>query len=139
MVNEKGYVLIITIAIICMLTVTIAVLANRTIFAAALALRREERVQALAMAENGLREAFWQLSRNAEFRTAESGETKYLDQWSYNYQIIDATPADTTDDLTLEVTSIGSAGNQQCTLTLELARDAVDSDFAISAWREEKD
>jgi hypothetical protein len=139
MANDKGYVLILTIGIICLLTVAVAILANRTIFASALAIRREAKVQALAMAENGVREGFWQLSRNVKFRTGDSGKTKYYDQWSYHYQIIDDTPSDTTDDKVLKIKSIGSAGNQQCTITLELIRDDVNSNFAISTWQEEED
>ena len=140
MQDEKGYVLILTIAIICMMTVSVAVLANRTVFGSALALRRGQTVQALQMAESGALEGYWQLIRNPEFRTAGTGVTKVFNDavfsGRYTYRIIDNTPTN-LQDLELEIVSEGLVGRWQRKVRLRLSRSNNNTAFKKNAWQEE--
>ena len=140
MQDEKGYVLILTIALICMMTVSVGVLANRAVFGSTLALRRVQTVQALQMAESGAMEGYWQLIRNPEFRTTGSGVTKVFNdsafKGSYTYQIIDNSPSD-RQDLVLDIVSIGISGRWERKVRLRLTRSDVNSVFQKNLWQEE--
>lgn len=140
MQDEKGYVLILSIALICVMTVSAGVLANRAVFGSTLALRRVQTIKALQMAESGAFEGYWQLIRNPEFRTADTGVTKVFNdsvfEGSYTYQIIDNSPND-RQDLVLDIVSIGISGRWQRKVRLRLNRPNVDSVFQKNLWQEE--
>jgi type II secretory pathway pseudopilin PulG len=139
--GEKGYVLILTIVIVSLLTVSIAILANRSFFASALAYRRERKVQAYQLAESAALEGVWQVSQNPQFRKSTAENTTYLDQqtngqtWYYRYTIDDPSPL-TSDDTKLSIIGEGFVGNFQSTVTINVERATPTSDYAIVSWKE---
>jgi hypothetical protein len=139
--GEKGYVLILTIVIVSLLTVSIAIFANRTIFASFLAYRREKKVQAYQLAESAALEGVWRVSQNPEFRRSTAENTIYLDEqtngrpWYYRFTVVDPTPA-TADDIELTIIGEGFVGSYQSKVTIRIQRTTVSSDYAIVSWQE---
>ena len=139
--GEKGYVLILTIVIVSLLTVSIAIFANRTIFASFLAYRREKKVQAYQLAESAALEGVWRVSQNPGFRQSTAENTFYMDEqtngrpWYYRFTVVDPTPA-TADDLELMIVGEGFAGNYQSKVTIRIQRATVSSHYSIVSWQE---
>lgn len=130
--EERGYVLILTIVMICALTLSMIVISHRTIFASALSWRRVDSVRAFTLAENAAMEGYWQIQKEPNFRA--NGQRHLEDGW-YRYTIIDLTPA-TTDDLNLEVIGEGFVKNIRREVQIRLSRSTISENFIISAWEE---
>jgi hypothetical protein len=139
--SEAGYVLILTIVIVSLLTVSVAIFANRTIFASVLAYRREGKVQAYQLAETAALEGVWRVSQNPGFRQSPAENTKYLEEqtngqpWYYRFTVEDPTPA-TADDLELTIVGEGFAGSYSSKVTIRIQRTTASSAYAIVSWCE---
>jgi hypothetical protein len=142
--DEEGYVLILTIVVVSLLTVSVAIFANRTIFASALANRRECKVQAYQLAESAALEGVWRVSQNPEFRLSTAENTRYVEEqttgqpWFYRFSVVDPTPA-TADDLELTIVGEGFVGSYQSKVTILIQRTSVSSDYTIVSWQETSD
>lgn len=132
MKNEDGYVLIVTIVIICIITFSILVLTNRTVTASIFALRRADTVKALSLAESAALEGIWQLQNDPSYRTTQK---RYWTDGHYQYSIEDETPA-TVDDLDLAVVGEGFVNDQTRKIRVKLHRDDTDTQYAIVYWQQ---
>jgi hypothetical protein len=142
--SEEGYVLILTIVVVSLLTVSVAIFANRTVFASVLANRREHKVQAYQLAESAALEGVWRVSQNPGFRQSAAENTIYLDEqtlgrpWYYRFSVVDPTP-ETVDDLELTIVGEGFVGSYQSKVTIRIQRTTVSADYAIVSWQETND
>lgn len=134
MKSEKGFVLLLVLVIVCVMTLAVISLTTRTTQASYLAAKRAATVQAFPLAENAALEGYWRLVSDPSYRL--SGEKHWSDGW-YRYTIIDPTPLISDDDLSLEVLGEGFAGREQRRVRLILARPDLYSGFVISSWRED--
>ncbi len=132
--QETGTVLILVIVLVSVITYLTIILLNETLDNSYLATRRLATVQALALAENAVNEAYHILVFNPVYR----GQKKqYLNDAWYQYQIIDPTPT-TTDDLNLAILGEGESGNFRRQLKLTLRRENLETPFRVVAWSEYK-
>lgn len=131
--DESGYILILVMVIVCIITMATVLLVGPTMNASFFAVRRSATVSALAMAENAAREGLSKLHDDPSFRG--SGERFWGDEW-YRFTIIDATPG-TTNDLSLDILGLGYIGNVGRGIRLSLIRTDVDAPFTIIGWAEE--
>ncbi|HHZ19632.1 MAG TPA: hypothetical protein GX391_03830 [Firmicutes bacterium] len=132
MKNEQGYILILVIAIVCIISFAIILVMGSTVNPSYLAARRVDTVRAFPLAESAAMEGYWQLTQDPTFRGTR--ERYWSDGW-YRYTIVDTTPG--TNDLTLEVIGDGFAGNQQKRVRLTLRRANLNETFTITGWNEE--
>lgn len=132
MQEEAGYVLIMTVVIIAVITMSIAVMGHRVLFGASLTMHKIETIQALPLAESAALEGLWRLNQQPDFRSG--GERHWDDCW-YRFSIIDPT-AETIDDLELQIIGEGFVENQRSAVRLHVTRDNPNAQFEISLWEE---
>ena len=134
MKKENGYILLLVLVIVGVISFAIIGLTTRTTEASFLAARRVGNIQAFSLAESAAMEGYWHLVTDPAYRTHQER------QWGndkYSFQIIDSTPSDPTDDTTLEVLGEGYSGNQQRKVLLVLIRQNLTSTFTMSSWSED--
>ncbi len=130
--SEAGYVLILVLVVITVLTLVSANLLNQTVGYSFLTERRVSSVQALALAENAALEALWELKRNPDYRGAQS----YIYQeGASRYEIIDPTWG--SNDLSLTIFGYGTVGKYQTRIRLLVARPNLQGRFTITKWLED--
>lgn len=134
MKNENGYVLLIVLGIVCVMTLAVIGLTNRTTQASYLASKRAVSVQAFPLAENAALEGYWHLVIKPNYRINQ--ERHWDDGW-YRFTIIDPTPLVAEDDLNLEVLGEGFYGGEQRKVRLFLARPNLNANFTIISWQED--
>ena len=134
MINDNGYVLLIVLVIVCVITLAIIGLTTRTTDASFLAAKRVGTVQAFSLAESAAMEGYWYLVADPTCRVNQ--ERHWGNTW-YRFSIIDSTPLDPNDDLSLEVLGEGFAGNQQRSVRLVLTRPALNTTYTIDTWQED--
>ncbi len=132
--NENGFVLLIVLVIVCVITLAVINLTTRTTQASYLAAKRAADIKALPLAENAVLEGYWHLTISPAYR--DSREKHWGDGW-YRYTIIDPTPLVSDDDLSLEVLGEGFSGGEERRVRLTLHRPDLNSSFVISSWRED--
>lgn len=133
--DENGYVLLIVLVLVCVVTFGIISLMSQTTQASFLAAKRVGTIQAFPLAESAAMEGYWSLVADPAFRTTDPLARHWGNSW-YRFSIIDDTPLD-TDDLNLEVLGEGFTGSQQRRVILQLTRLALNSSFTIRSWKED--
>jgi type II secretory pathway pseudopilin PulG len=134
MKNESGYILLMVLVVVGVISFGIIGLMTRTTEASFLAARRARNIQAFSLAESAAMEGYWYLVNDPTYRTNQ------VRQWGndkYSFQIIDSTPSDPNNDIILEVLGEGYIGNQQRKVRLVLARPDLNSTYAMSSWSED--
>jgi type II secretory pathway pseudopilin PulG len=131
MKNENGYVLLIVLVIVCVITLAIIGLMTRTTDASFLAAKRVGTVQAFSLAESAAMEGYWYLVADPAYRVINQERLWSTDK--YSFSIIDSAH----DDMHLEVLGAGFVGNQQRSVRLTLSRPDVSSTYSIDTWQED--
>lgn len=134
MKNENGFVLLMVLVIVCVMTLAVINLTTRTTQASYLAAKRATAIQAFPLAESAALEGYWHLATRPTFR--QSQERHWSGGW-YRFTIIDPTPLVFDDDLSLEVLGEGFVGREQRRVRLRLTRGDLNAGFVIDSWRED--
>jgi hypothetical protein len=132
--TENGFILILTVLAIIMITTATLIIAERTANASIFSARRAVSVQAYSLAESGALEGYWRLVQNPDLRT---NGTAYWGSDYYSYTIIDATPG-SVGDLSLTVRGEGfqNGVSSATVVELSLTRPSTTALFTINAWHE---
>ncbi len=130
--KDDGYILLLVLVIVCLITFATIAITSRTTQASYLAAKRASVIPAFSLAESAALEGFWYLVNDPTCRMNQ--ERHWGNTW-YRFTIIDLTPG--TDDYDLEVLGEGYTGNQQRKVRLVLHRPDLSSDFTISLWSED--
>jgi hypothetical protein len=136
MKNEKGYILLLALVIVFLITFAIIGLTTRTTQASFLAAKRAATARAFSLAESAAMEGYWCLVANPTYRVDNQERHWDNDNGWYRFSIIDATSSDTNDDLSLKVLGEGFVGNQQRNVRLNLSRLDLNATFTIAKWQE---
>lgn len=135
MKNEEGYILLIVLVIVCVITLAIVGITTRTTQASFLAAKRVGTIQALPLAESAAMEGYWYLVGDPTYRIINQ-ERHWGSSW-YRFSIIDSTPLNPNDDLSLDVLGEGFTGNQQRSVRLILTRPDLNATYTITSWSED--
>lgn len=130
--SEAGYVLILVMIVISVLTLVTMSLLNQTVGSSFLVARRVARVQAFALAESAAAEGLWQLKLNPATRNSQSYD--WQEGWS-RYEIIDSTKG--TDDLSLTIIGTAKIGKQRVTVRFLVVRPQQGAEFRMTKWCED--
>lgn len=131
--NENGYVLLMVLGIVFVMTLAVISLTNRTTQASYLAAKRASSVQAFSLAENAAMEGYWYLATKPNYR---NNQERHWDNGWWRFTIIDPTPLD-VNDLNLEVLGEGFYGGERRGVRIFLVRPNLNTNFMISSWRED--
>lgn len=134
--DENGFVLLLVLVIVCVMTYVVISLTTRTTQASFLAAKRANDIRAFPLAENAALEGYWQITNTPSYR---GSQERYWSEGWYRFTIIDPTPLITDDDLSLEVLGEGFIGNRKRRIRLRLTRPNLNGVFSISSWREDNE
>jgi hypothetical protein len=135
MKNDKGYILLIVLVIVCVITFAIVGLTTRTTEASYLAAKRSGTVRAFSLAESAAMEGYWYLTADPNCRTGQ--ERHWNSEW-YRFSIIDDSPLDDpSGDLSLVIIGEGHVSNEQRKVKLVLTRLDQYTAFTLNSWQED--
>lgn len=132
--NENGFVLLLVLVIVCVMTLAVINLTTRTTQASYLAAKRATAIQAFPLAESAALEGYWHLAARPTFRL---NQERHMSGGWYRFTIIDPTPSVLDDDLSLEVLGEGFVGREQRSVRLRLTRGDLNASFVIDSWWED--
>lgn len=135
MKNDNGYILLIVLVIVCVITFAIIGLTTRTSEASFLAAKRFRTAQAFSLAESAAMEGYWYLAADPNCRISQE---RNWDSEKYSFSIIDDSPEDDpSGDLSIEIVGIGYAGNEQRRVRLVLNRPDQYTTYTMNSWQED--
>jgi hypothetical protein len=130
---EKGFILILTVLAIIMITTATLIIAERTANASIFSARRAITVQAYSLAESGALEGYWRLVQNPDLRT---NGTAYWGNDYYSYTISPSAAPSGSLTLTVRGEGFQNGVSSSTIVELSLIRPSTTATFTINAWHE---
>jgi hypothetical protein len=130
---ESGFILILTVLAIIMITTATLIIAERTANASIFSARRAITVQAYSLAESGALEGYWRLVQNPDLRT---NGTAYWGSDYYSYTILPGAAPPGSLTLTVRGEGFQNGASSSTVVELSLTRPSTTATFTINAWHE---